>query len=118
MIVMNIERLNLKGVTPESWDCVDCGVNTAPGCLDRAAMEKAIAALGDRWNTEAEGVTQRFGSTSEVYTVRKAVWEQAGMGPMDGCLCIGCLEKRLGRVLRPKDFERGIRSTRCRGRRA
>ena len=29
------------------------------------------------------------------------------MGPMDGCLCIGCLEKRLGRVLRPKDFKRG-----------
>jgi hypothetical protein len=29
------------------------------------------------------------------------------MDPMGGCLCIGCLEKRLNRVLRPKDFQRG-----------
>jgi hypothetical protein len=28
------------------------------------------------------------------------------MEPMGGCLCVGCLEKRLGRRLRPKDFTR------------
>jgi hypothetical protein len=28
------------------------------------------------------------------------------MAPFGGCLCVGCLEKRLGRRLRPKDFER------------
>jgi hypothetical protein len=28
------------------------------------------------------------------------------MEPRGGCLCIGCLEKRLGRKLRPKDFQR------------
>jgi len=28
------------------------------------------------------------------------------MGPMGGCLCIGCLERRLGRRLTPKDFSR------------
>ena len=27
-------------------------------------------------------------------------------GADGGCLCIGCLEKRIGRVMRPKDFER------------
>src|ERR1700730_7195455 len=30
----------------------------------------------------------------------------AGMQPMGGCLCIGCLEKRLKRPLKPKDFAR------------
>ena len=28
------------------------------------------------------------------------------MEPWGGCLCVGCLEKRLGRRLKPKDFER------------
>jgi hypothetical protein len=27
------------------------------------------------------------------------------MEPFGGCLCVGCLEKRLGRKLKPKDFE-------------
>jgi hypothetical protein len=92
------------GTVPESWRCVDCGINTAPGCLNRREMEEAlqIAAL----NTADGGVKQRFDKHSEVYTVRAAVWEKAGMEPMGGCLCIGCLEKRLGRVLTPKDFKR------------
>jgi hypothetical protein len=25
-------------------------------------------------------------------------------GAWDGCLCIGCLERRIGRVLKPHDF--------------
>ena len=29
------------------------------------------------------------------------------MEPFGGCLCIGCLEKRLGGRLKPKDFQRG-----------
>ncbi len=29
---------------PESWNCVDCGVHTAPGMLNRVEMEKAIEA--------------------------------------------------------------------------
>jgi len=45
-----------------------------------------------------------FDEHCEVYTVRDAVWKAAGMEPMGGCLCIGCLEKRLGRKLKPKDF--------------
>jgi hypothetical protein len=28
------------------------------------------------------------------------------MAPFGGCLCIRCLEKRLGRQLKPKDFLR------------
>ena len=29
------------------------------------------------------------------------------MEDFGGCLCIGCLEKRIGRKLKPKDFLRG-----------
>jgi hypothetical protein len=31
---------SLKGITPESWHCVDCGVDTAPGNLGRVQMEE------------------------------------------------------------------------------
>jgi hypothetical protein len=96
--------MDLKGEIPESWLCVDCGVNTAPGLFNRAEMERAFA------EAEASGkdsVEQRVDCRSEVYTVRSAVWQRAGMEPMGGCLCIGCLEQRLGRRLKPKDFKRG-----------
>lgn len=39
----------------------------------------------------------------EWYMVEDAVWKPAAKG--DDVLCIGCLEKRLGRMLRPEDFE-------------
>ena len=41
----------------------------------------------------------------EVYHLRDAVWKAAGMAPFAGFLCVGCLEKRLGRQLGPKDFD-------------
>jgi hypothetical protein len=87
------------GDIPESWNCVDCGVNTAPGCLARPEVKKGIEALGHRWSC-----VQVIDDRTEMYTVRAAVWERAGN--VGGCLCIGCLEKRLGRKLRPKDFDR------------
>ena len=43
----------------------------------------------------------------EVYTVREAIWSKAGVEPMGGCLCVSCLEGRLDRKLKPKDFLRG-----------
>jgi hypothetical protein len=98
---------NFKGRCPESWHCVDCGMNTAPGMLGRADMEKAAEALGDKWLTDEAGIDQTWTADTELFTVREAVWKAAGMAPMGGCLCIRCLEKRLGRKLRPKDFQRG-----------
>jgi len=71
--------------------------------MNRAEMEKAMVVRGDRWH---EGVLQQFNERSEVYTVREAVWKEAGIEPMGGCLCIGCREKRIERRLRPKDFQR------------
>ena len=94
------ERKSLKGVTPESWLCIDCGINTSPGMSTRAELEAAFAA------DKSKGVEQRITAESEVYIVRNVVWAAAGMKPLGGCLCIGCLEKRLGRCLRPKDFLR------------
>jgi hypothetical protein len=38
----------------------------------------------------------------EGYMVRDDVWP---IGPLDGKLCVGCLEARIGRRLRPADFE-------------
>jgi hypothetical protein len=103
---MTDNDLDFKGLTPESWHGIDCGFNTAPGCLNRIDMEKAAAALGEAWHSGADGINQRVDHQSEIYTVRERVWQAAGMQPMGGCLCIGCLEKRLGRRLKPKDFLR------------
>ena len=47
---------------------------------------------------------QKIDKWSEVYMVKPAVWKAAGLDPYSGCLCIGCLEKRLGRTLTSKDF--------------
>lgn len=55
--------------------CADCGTDTDPLSPDSA----------------------------EYYMIHDKLWRKAGMGKL-GYLCIGCLEARLGRRLRPKDF--------------
>ena len=97
---MKREFISAKGVTPESWLCVDCGVNTAPGYPTRAEVDAAFGVLSNR-----ESIPLHFGPESEIYTVRNAVWEKTGLGRYGGCLCIGCLEKRIGCRLRHRDFE-------------
>ena len=74
-------------------------MNTAPGVPDGKTIVEQV---------NATGVSQTyFGPDSEVYFVRDAVWAKARMEPFGGCLCIGCLEQRLGRRLKSKDFKRG-----------
>jgi hypothetical protein len=87
------------GQITEDWLCVDCGVNTAPGLSDGPTTLREVNETG-----EFSGMV---GFDSEIYTVRDAVWKKAGMEPFGGCLCIGCLERRLRRKLKPKDFLRG-----------
>jgi hypothetical protein len=87
------------GHLTEDWLCVDCGVNTAPGIPDGPTTLREVNETGE--------FSAMVGFDSEVYTVRDAVWKKAGMEPFGGCLCIGCLERRLGRKLKPKDFLRG-----------
>lgn len=96
------KRRDMRGTVPESWACIDCGVNTAPAMLNRAQLEQAFA---NDWTGKAS-VRQEFNHHTEVYTVKRNVWQAAGVGPMDGCLCIGCLEKRIGRELTGWDFLR------------
>jgi hypothetical protein len=91
-------KKNLEGLTPESWCCIDCGVNTAPGYPTRVEMEEAFG-------KGAKSVALHFSDESEVYRVYAHVWKAAGVEDMGGCLCIGCLEKRIGRELKPEDFD-------------
>jgi hypothetical protein len=39
------------------------------------------------------------------YMVRDSVWGASGLGPEEGVLCLPCLERRLGRLLRYEDFK-------------
>jgi hypothetical protein len=87
---------------PESWNCIDCGTNTAPGLLNRAEVESRIAALGELWELGAT-IPQTIDDRAELYRVRRDVWSVVA-GEWNGCLCIGCLERRLGRTLGPRDF--------------
>jgi hypothetical protein len=50
----------------------------------------------------------------EVYMVHDHVWRDAGMDRGD--LCIGCLERRLGRMLSPDDFSWAAEMNRFPGR--
>jgi hypothetical protein len=98
---MNV--MDIRGLVPESWHCIDCGANTAPGLPNRSEFERAATGKDDL-DAVADDFMRRVDDRSEIYTLRDAVWKAAEMG--DGCLCIGCLEKRLGRRLKPKDFKR------------
>jgi hypothetical protein len=94
----------LNGVTPESWHCIDCDFDTSPGSLSRVDMEEAIKKLGSAWDLMGVGIPTTYDEKSEVYMVRDAIWKKAGIEEMGGCVCIACLEKRIGRRLKPKDF--------------
>jgi hypothetical protein len=41
---------------------------------------------------------------NEYYAVHNHVWALTGLGPEDGLLCVGCLERRIGRQLSGGDF--------------
>src|SRR5665811_1095317 len=70
-----------------AWLCVDCGLDTAPG-----------------WpGSPHPGDQVVYDDDCEVYIVRKVIWQRAG--DPAGCLCVGCLERRIGRKLKPKDFD-------------
>jgi hypothetical protein len=66
---------------PLSSPCADCGMDTTP-CTGKRGCRH----IG-KW---------------EHYMVHHELWAQAGM--TTGLLCIGCLERRLGRTLTAADF--------------
>jgi hypothetical protein len=87
---------------PDSWLCVDCGHNTAPGCFTRAQVKYQIDAAPK--DVDISVTLGERTPEDEIYMVHRQLWKQAGMQPWGGCLCIGCLEARLGRRLQPFDF--------------
>jgi hypothetical protein len=99
MLRCTIHAADGIGSFTESWLCIDCGANTAPGFPDGPTLRREL--------TLKPEVPVYVDGTSEIYMVRARVWKQAGMKPFDGCLCILCFEARLARKLRPKDFEPG-----------
>jgi hypothetical protein len=83
-------------------NCIDCGYNTFPGAPPRELAEFLMNRDGS--------VPMRYSDQCEVYIVHDAVWKAPRMEPYGGCLC---LEKRIGRRLKPKDFGT-IRLIQCR----
>ena len=71
-------------------------MNTAPGAQNRKEAEISLLLEG-----KSPAV---FGPDTEMYIVTDEVWGQSGLEGWGGCLCIGCLEKRIGRRLKPADF--------------
>jgi hypothetical protein len=100
MTCLHVEEppLSLKGLTSEHHNCVDCGVNTAPGLPPRELAEYLVNLDGK--------VPMMLTSDSEMFIVHEHIWEKAGMEPWGGCPCVGCLERRIGRRLKPRDFVR------------
>lgn len=78
-----VDRYDYTKVTDEGI-CADCGTDTTPCTGKRGCRHKG------RW---------------EYYAVVDAIWAEAGMEK--GYLCIGCLETRLDRTLKPADFKSG-----------
>ena len=94
--VLNIPHASVKATTPEFWSPVHFGVNTAPGFLDRKQTEIAIAIYG-----KAE---ISYTDELEVYMVTEKGWRMTGKSKAWAKnRVIGCLEKRIGRRLKP-DF--------------
>jgi hypothetical protein len=90
------QPLSHKGLMSEHHNCIDCGYNTHPGAPPRELAQFLMKRDGE--------IPMSYTDNSEVYIVQDAVWKKAGMEPYGGCLCIGCLEKRIGRKLKHKDF--------------
>jgi len=79
------DRFDLKGTTPESWDCIGCGINTAPGMPGRIEIERRYNTSTASKTLSATGkapplATMRFDDRCEVYTVRDSVWRRLGWG--------------------------------------
>jgi hypothetical protein len=81
-----------------------------------ADVERRRAELGDAYRGNEPDVPCRDcradtlpadpdAGGAEFYMVHDRVWADAGIAADDGCLCIGCLERRLGRRLWPEDFK-------------
>jgi len=76
-----------------------------PSMTPRAiARREAIAKARSEGKCLDCSAETTFGKNDEYYMVHDRLWLRAN--PQGhGKLCIGCLEKRIGRTLRPRDFK-------------
>jgi hypothetical protein len=95
-MLITIGDYNLADGTTKSWECVDCGVNTAPGF----PTENEILKLFD----EGKAALAEITTDSEIFMVGHDLWKNTKMEPWGGCLCVRCMEARIGRRLKPDDF--------------
>lgn len=65
--------------------CKDCGVDTGNMPTELAGRDRRI-------------------HYSEFYSIKNSLWKKAKGGSDDYYLCVGCLERRIGRPLRGRDF--------------
>jgi hypothetical protein len=52
--------VDFRGLIPESWLCVDCNMNTAPGLLNRVELENAAKELGVLFETNQAVITHPY----------------------------------------------------------
>ena len=62
------------------------------------------------WRKIAKPCVDCAGDFDERYMVKCEIWAASGLARDGGVLCIGCLERRLGRRLTPDDFDPGWRA--------
>jgi len=85
------KKPNLEGKVPESWACIDCGINTAPGNLNREQMEQALAA--DRTNQD---VKQTYSELTENLQRQASNLESCGYGAV-GWLSVHRMPRKAAR---------------------
>ncbi|MDT0270551.1 hypothetical protein RM844_30190 [Streptomyces sp. DSM 44915] len=74
------------------------------GRLRRSARDPYSDPVGRESREKGWCVDCRTSVDDEFFMVHDSVWAKARMKDLGGFLCIGCLEKRLSRRLRPADF--------------
>ena len=120
-----------KPLQPDQHECWKCGVRDSKETFTKASPYAPVMGLAMEC-TDKDACRQRReegrrtaanyrgkfrcrdcgwdtnsakpGVRTENYVVHNDVWHQAGMDKMGGNLCVGCLEKRLGRQLHSGDF--------------
>jgi hypothetical protein len=88
--------------------CGDCGMPTTP-YRDRepadGSYERYVRRGGQWYELGGGDLGVEVDGAWEWYMVTDEVWEEAHDGEHGrGYLCVGCLEKRLGRQLTARDF--------------
>ena len=96
MCKTTLDDMIQRGI-PESWECEDCGMDTAPGFMNAKQVLDAFV--------RGKDASMRPNKNCEVYQLKHALWKTVTNGHARAVLCIGCVEQRLGRKLRPKDFQ-------------